>query len=404
MRAAGFALLFVGLAALLSYAVLFAPRPPPAPELPDLLVFEVASFDELPGWGRAELRQTFVAFQRSCRLFTQRVLPEGDVNGEAWVEACTAADSATTAAMDMETIARNFFSNGFTPLRIRNNDEGTGLFTGYYEPQLRGSLTQTEEFSTPLLARPDDLVMVNLSDFPGEHSGRIAGRVTDGNLRPFEDRREIEDGALPNAPPIVWIDDPVDAFFLHIQGSGRVVLPDGSVLRVGYDGQNGHPYTAIGRVLVERGEMTVEEASMQSIRAWLASHPEGAREVMDTNASYIFFRELNVPNPNLGPFGAANVPLTPGYSLAVDRTWHALGAPAYVATELPDGMPFQRLMVMQDTGGAIRGPIRGDIFFGFGAEAAEIAGRMRGQGEMWVLVPNVVAAGLEALELEAEQD
>jgi len=396
MRAAGFAGLFVALAALLSYAVWFAPRVP-APELPDSLAFELSSFNDLPGWDEARLAGAMIAFQRSCDLFRARALPEGDANGAAWVEACNAADSAMVAATDMEIIARNFFQNGFTPLRIRNNDKGTGLFTGYYEPELPGSLTETEDFSTPLLARPGDLVMVNLSEFPGDHAGRIAGRVRDGYLRPFEDRAAIEDGALQNARVVAWV-RPVDAFFLQIQGSGRVVLDDSTVLRVGYDGQNGHPYTAIGRVLIDRGEMTLEEASMQSIRAWLDAHPIEARDVMRANASYVFFRELRIDDPNLGAIGAAGVPLTPGYSLAVDLAWHALGAPAYVATALADGTPFQRLMVMQDTGGAIRGPIRGDIFFGFGHQAGEFAGTMRGEGELWVLVPNAVAAGIVAVD------
>jgi len=395
MRAAGFAIVTAGALALLIFAIWFSPRPE-APALPDQLVFKVSSFDEVPGWADADLEPALTAFQRSCPLFRRRTLEAGDANGEAWIVACAAADSAMVAAMDIELIARSFFSTGFTPLRIRNNTEGSGLFTGYYEPELQGSLTPTDEFATPLLARPADLVMVNLSEFPGDYTGRIAGRVEGGNLKPFEDRTAIEEGELAGARPIVWINDPVDAFFLHIQGSGRVVLPDGAVMRVGYAGQNGHPYTAIGRVLVERGEMTVEEASMQSIRDWLASHPIDAVDLMRANASYVFFHEIDVRGPNLGPIGAAGVPLTPGYSLAVDLNLHALGAPVFVATELPDGTSFQRLMVAQDTGGAIRGPIRGDIFFGFGEDAGAIAGAMRGQGEMWVLVPNEVAERIAA--------
>ncbi len=393
MRAAGYAVVGIGAAALLFYAVFFAPRP----EAPDQLVFDVASFDDLPGWESAELSESLTAFQRSCDLFRARTLALGDANGEAWIGACMAADSAMVAAMDMEVIARNFFESSFTPLRIRNNRKRRGLFTGYYEPELRGSLTRTAEFTAPLLARPGDLVMVNLSAFPGDHTGRIAGRVADGHLQPFEDRAAIEDGAFEGADVLAWV-APVDAFFLHIQGSGRVVLPGGAVLRVGYAGQNGHPYTAIGRVLVERGEMTLDEASMQSIRAWLAANPDEAADVMRENASYVFFRELDVPNPNLGPLGAGGTALTPGYSLAVDLNFHALGAPVFVATELPDGTTFRRLMIMQDTGGAIRGPVRGDIFFGFGGGAGEVAGRMRSQGEMWVLVPNAVAARIRAAQ------
>jgi len=393
MRTAGFVLLFAGLAAILVYSIVSAP----GPEAPDQLTYEVARFEDLPGWSGAQLSQSLTTFQRSCDLFRSRTLAAGDQNGRAWVEACNAADSAMVAAMDMETIARNFFEAGFTPLSIRNNERATGLFTGYYEPELQGSLMQTVEFSTPLLMRPEDLVMVNLSDFPGDHAGRIAGRVISGSLRPFEGRAEIEGGALEEAHVLAWV-DPVDAFFLHIQGSGRVVFDDGSVLRVGYAGQNGHPYTAIGRVLIDQGEMTLEETSMQTIRAWLAAHPEEAVAVMRENASYVFFTVLDVDNPNLGPRGAGGTSLTPGHSLAVDLNFHALGAPAYVATELPDGTRFRELMVMQDTGGAIRGPVRGDIFFGFGGEAGEIAGKMRGEGEMWVLIPNVIAAQITAAQ------
>jgi membrane-bound lytic murein transglycosylase A len=402
MRHAGLGVAIAGALALIIFSIWFQPVGP-TPELPDRLRFEAASFDDLPGWADADLAPALTAFQRSCDLFRRRALASSeDPNGASWVEACAAADSAMVAAMNMETIARNFFSAGFTPLRILNNDETTGLFTGYYEPELRGSLTPTDEFSTPLLARPEDLVMVNLSEFPGELTGRIAGRVIAGQLRPFEDRGAIETGALPDALPLVWIDDPVDAFFLHIQGSGRVVLDDGTVMRVGYAGQNGHPYTAIGRLLVQRGEMTVEEASMQSIRDWLAAHPVQGEALMRENASYVFFREIEVADPNLGAIGAAGVPLTPGYSLAVDLNFHALGAPAFVATDLADGTPFQRLMVLQDTGGAIRGPIRGDIFFGFGEDAGALAGPQRSDGALWVLVPNDVAARLAALETALE--
>ncbi len=409
MRRLGFALLLASAAALISFSIWLTPRP----ELPDRLVYEIASFDELPGWGQTDreaARRSFLVtchrvFHADAALHTANITarrtiedtPAGGVlslygDTTDWQDACEAA---------LYPAGASFFQDHFTPIRIRNNSRNEGLFTGYYEPQLRGSRTQSEEYSTPLLARPDDLVMVQLSEFPGEHSGRIAGRVENGQLKPFEDRSSIEAGALGNAEPIVWIDDAVDAFFLHIQGSGRVVLEDGSVVRVGYAGQNGHPYTSIGRILVQQGAITQEEASMQSIRAWLSEHPDEGRDIMQANASYIFFREIDVDDPDQGPIGAANVPLTPGYSLAVDRTYHALGAPVYVSTELPDGTPFQRLMVAQDTGGAIRGPVRGDIFFGFGHDAGEIAGAMRSQGEMWVLVPNAVAERI-ATEQAAE--
>lgn len=308
-----------------------------------------------------------------------------------------------TARFNYAEFSQQFFEEFFTPLRIRNNREPTGMFTGYYEPELQGSRTQTDEFSTPLLTRPNDLVIVQLGEFPGEHDGRIAGRVIDGNLRPFESRTEIEEGALSNAEPLAWV-RPVDAFFLQIQGSGRVVFEDGTALRAGYDGVNGHPYTAIGRTLIQEGHLTLENVSMQSIRDWLEANPDEATNVMRSNASYVFFREIEVENPSLGPIGAAGVPLTPGYSLAIDPRYHAYGAPVYISTTLPDGTPFQRLMVAQDTGGAIRGPIRGDIFFGYGDEAGTVAGGMRSQGEMWVLVPNAIAERLLAEQAAQESE
>jgi len=412
MARAGIALALVAALALVSYPMFFVDRD--APDVPDLMVLDIASFDDLPGWGQADLRPIIDAIDRSCRRFSlfggvSRPMG-GDISfygtTDDWAETCQTLNSYhVMGRAQLEEDALGFFQAMFTPIRIRNNAETTGLFTGYYEPELRGSLTQSDEFNTPLLSRPDDLVMVQLRDFPGDYNGRIAGRVIDGNLRPFESREEIEAGGVTGAEPIVWIDDPVDAFFLHIQGSGRVVLDDGSVVRVGYAGQNGHPYTAIGRILVQEGHIALEDASMQSIRDWLASNEgDEANRVLNTNASYIFFTELDVPNPNLGPLGASGIQLAPEVSLAVDRRYHALGAPVYVSMQTPDGEQFNRLMVSQDTGGAIRGPIRGDVFWGFGSEAAAMAGRMRSQGEMWVLVPNAIAERIAADQAAAETD
>jgi len=407
VRGIGFITALVCALALVSYPLFFMGREAP-PEVPDLMVLEIASFDDLPGWGTTDLRPTIDVFDRSCRriaLFGGVGQPMGGEDliwglKEDWQEPCQGLNNYhIMGRAQLEEDALGFFQSFFTPIRIRNNAETTGLFTGYYEPELRGNRTQSEEFNTPLLSRPEDLVMVQLRDFPGDYNGRIAGRVVDGNLRPYESREEIEASGVAGAEPIVWIDDPVDAFFLHIQGSGRVVLDDGSVVRVGYAGQNGHPYTAIGRILVQEGNIALEDASMQSIRTWLATHegPE-ANRILNTNASYIFFTELDIPDPNLGPLGASGIQLTPEVSLAVDRRYHALGAPVYVAMETPDGEQFNRLMVSQDTGGAIRGPIRGDVFWGFGDDAAAMAGRMRSQGEMWVLVPNAVAERIAAAQ------
>ena len=243
----------------------------------------------------------------------------------------------------------------------------------------------------PLYARPRDLVAADLGAFSGEFRGRsIAGRVERGRLVPYADRAAIEKGALVGRGlELVWVDDPVDAFFLEIQGSGRVHLDEGSVMRVGYAGKNGHAYTAIGRVLVKMGALELEAVTMGSIRAWLAANPAKARDVLIKNRSFVFFREIQGP----GPIGAQGVALSAGRSLAVDRKFLPLGVPLFVAADDPAGRlaPVRRLMVAQDTGGAIRGPVRGDIFFGHGARAAANAGQARLRGRYWILLPVSVA-------------
>jgi membrane-bound lytic murein transglycosylase A len=229
---------------------------------------------------------------------------------------------------------------------------------------------------------------------------RIVGQVANGRLVPYPARADIESTGLSQAKPLLYVDDPVDAFFLQIQGSGRVVLDDGSVVRAAYAAQNGRAYTAIGAVLIQRGELKREEVSMQSIRAWLTAHPEEAPRIMNANASYVFFTEQSLGDPVLGAAGAQGVPLTPGASLAVDLSLHALGVPAWLEMMTPDpdpmmpDRPFERLLIMQDTGGAIRGPVRGDVYWGYSADAASIAGRMRSEGAMTVFLPKAVAAQL----------
>jgi membrane-bound lytic murein transglycosylase A len=237
--------------------------------------------------------------------------------------------------------------------------------------------------------------MVDLGRFrPAWHGERIAGRVVSGNLVPYPSRAEIERGALDaDRLALFWVDDPVDAFFLQVQGSGRVALPNGTQIRLGYDGQNGQPYVAIGKKLVERGALTVDQVSLQSIRAWIKAHPDQADTLMDENPSYVFFREL----AGDGPLGSEGVVLTAGRSLAVDRNFIPLGAPVYLATD-DSTSPLQRLMVAQDTGGAINGPVRGDVFWGFGADAETRAGNMRAQGKYYLLLPkDVTLPGLPTL-------
>lgn len=286
--------------------------------------------------------------------------------------------------------ARAFFANNFRVFAIADRGKRDGLFTGYYEPELRGSRTPSDRFSVPIYRRPDDLVTVDLGAFNDEWRGRrLAGRVEDGRLKPYPTRADITSGALSDQGlELVWVDDPIGAFFLQVQGSGRVRLEEGGDLRIGYAATNGRPYRSIGREMIARGLMKREEVSLQSLRDWLKSHPDQATEILNANPSFVFFREL----PEDGPIGAQGVALTPGRSLAVDRAFMPLGVPVWLETTYPDGVeeagtPLQRLLIAQDTGGAIKGIVRGDVFWGSGERAERIAGHMKQTGRYAVLLP-----------------
>lgn len=363
------------------------PSPPPR-----LALIPVA-FEDLSGWADDDHAAAAAALRRSCerwqRLPDDRPVGRNGIAGTVgdWRPICAAA---LALPPDVAAPARAFFEARFRPYAVSVGGDAEGLFTGYYEAALRGRREPGDAFATPLLAKPDDLVMVDLGRFRDDLAGeRIAGRVVDGRLFPYATRADIDAGALAGRDlELVWVDDPVDAFFLHIQGSGRVALPDGGDLRVGYAGHNGHPYFAIGRELIRRGAMTRETVSMQSIRQWLADNPDEAEAVMQLNPSFIFFRPLDTD----GPLGAQGVVLTPGRSLAVDRRHVPLGLPVWLDASAPsadggDDQPLRRLMVAQDTGGAIRGPVRGDVYWGGDAAAAEIAGRMKHPGRWYLLLP-----------------
>ena len=364
-----------------------APTPKPPPPT---LTLSPARFSDLPGWNNDSSAAALAAFVKSCAELDRR--PDSAAIGPAtlgmtaaaWRKPCAAARA--TSAND--AAARAFFTAQFTPYLAANNNDSDGLFTGYYEPLLHGARQRGGKYQTPLLKRPADLVMADLGRFrPAWHGERIAGRVVAGNLIPYPSRGEIERGALDaERLALFWVDDPVDAFFLQVQGSGRVALPDGTEVRLGYDGQNGQPYVAIGKKLIERGALTADQVSLQSIRAWIAAHPDQAEALMDENPSYVFFRELSGD----GPIGSEGVVLTAGRSLAVDRNFIPLGAPIYLAID-DSAAPLQRLMVAQDTGGAINGPVRGDVFWGFGADAEARAGAMHARGKYYLLLPKDVA-------------
>jgi membrane-bound lytic murein transglycosylase A len=360
------------------------------------------SYQTLQGWTEDSQGQALDAFRKSCArligLPDDRSIGAGGIAGTVadWRPACEALETVANG----DAAARAYLERWFDPFAAFNNDQPEGLFTGYYEASLNGSRARTARYATPLHARPDDLVMVDLGEFRDHLKGeRIAGRVSDGRLKPYEQRAEIVSGALDARDlEIVWVDNPVDAFFVQIQGSGRIALDDGSEIRVGYAGQNGHPYTAIGKVLIESGALTREAVSMQSIRIWLEANPGRADEVMNQNRSYVFFDVLDGD----GPLGAQGIPLTAGRSIAVDRKFLPLSVPIWLDTvaPLPDGSgerPLRRLMIAQDTGGAIRGPVRGDVFWGHGSDAAAVAGRMKSPGRYYLLLPKTLSVPNAAL-------
>ena len=335
-------------------------------------------WNELPNWREDDHAAALKAFVQGCAALGSR---------DAWRRAC---DAARKIAPGRIGPARQFFEGHFRPYRVASADNaGSGLITGYYEPLLNGSRRRSDRFRYPLYAVPNDLVTVELADLHPDLKGqRLRGRLEGRRVVPYFSRAEIDTGsALRNTPALFWVDDPIELFFLHVQGSGQIRLENGDRARVGFADQNGHPYRSIGALLIERGELTMENASMQSIKAWARQHPDKLTEVLNHNARYVFFKELKADLP--GPLGALGVPLSAGRSLAIDPRHVPLGAPVFLDTTWPNSkQPLQRLLMAQDTGGAIRGAGRGDYFWGFGEQAGAQAGRMRQAGRMWILAPN----------------
>lgn len=355
----------------------------PKPEV----AYQKAVMQSLPGWGAPETVDVREAFAKSCEVFEKRdahtaLHPQQPVFGTygQWQNLCAAA----VVTPDMTA----FFEENFDLYEIIPGS-GNSLFTGYYEASLKGSAKKEGEYTTPLYGLPKNHLTAKLQDFfpnsPEFHGKQLVGRVVGQKIVPYFDRADIDGGAIEkDAEALLWVNDEVDAFFLQIQGSGRVEMPDGSVQHIGYAGTNGHPYVAIGKYLIERGDLTKEEMSMQRLRAWLKDNPDRQREVLEQNPSFIFFTKKED-----GPYGAQGVVLTPGRSLAVDRKFTPYGVPVFVDTTLTakQGQPFQQMLVAQDTGGAIRGPVRGDIFFGYGPEAELLSGFQNEPGRLYVMVP-----------------
>jgi membrane-bound lytic murein transglycosylase A len=363
---------------------------PPKPDatttaaLPPLLRFEAASWESLPGWKEDDPAQAWPALLASCSA------PRMD---KAWSTFCR--EAAQVSSRDA-VAQRALLMSRLRAYRVvtESQDEkherrDTGMITGYYEPMMKGARKRGGAYQTPLYAVPEDLVTVELGDlYPALKGERIRGRLQGRRVTPYPDRAQLADGKLLAGREIVWVDSAIDAFFVQIQGSGRVQMEDGSTMRLAFADVNGHPYRAIGRYLVERGELTVEQATAPGLRQWLAEHPERQNEVFNTNPSVVFFREEKPGNPAEGPKGSLAVPLTAERSLAIDPRLLPMGAPFFLVTTHPvTGAPLQRLMLAQDTGGAIRGAIRADLFWGLGPAAGDAAGRMRHDGALWLLWP-----------------
>jgi membrane-bound lytic murein transglycosylase A len=363
---------------LLSACVPTPSKPVVPPEKPEVVIarYRSAQWGELPGWPGEQLQASWRAWQASCTRIKARA---------EWREICV--EAAGVGATDVAAM-RQFFERRFSPWQIETSaGADSGLITGYYEILMKGG-RKSKPGRVPIYAVPDDLLTLDFGDqYPELKDLRLRGRLDGRKVVPYWNRSDIDAGKLGTEGKILaWADDPVDVFFLQVQGSGRLQLEDGTIVRLGYANQNGHPYRAVGKWLVDHGELTREQVTMQSIREWVRTHPERRNEILQSNPSYVFFKEL--PATTTAAVGALNVPLTDAASIAVDPRFIPLGCPVYLATTRPDNSaPLQRLVQAQDTGGAIRGPVRADYFWGSGPVAGELAGSMKQQGRLWLLWP-----------------
>lgn len=352
------------------------PSPPPEQPLTKSIHKRV-QWSEVKGWSEDDLVPAWQAFLNSCIALSKRT---------TWSAVCRSASSLQNPN---SAIIKKFFESQFVPYQVINTDNTTeGLITGYYEPLLRGSRKPSSRYRFPIYAAPDELLTIELgAAYPELKGMNLRGRLNGRKVVPYYTRAEIMNNQkLLNGYELLWVEDEVELFFLHVQGSGRIVLDDGETMRIGFADQNGYPYNSIGRILVQRGDLPLEKASMQGIKQWGQQNPGKLPELLQQNARYVFFREL--PSGLSGPIGALGVPLTAGRSIAIDPQSIPQGAPVFLATTWPNtDKPLNRLMVAQDVGSAIKGGIRADFFWGFGHEAGIQAGKMKQVGKMWVLLP-----------------
>ncbi len=360
----------------LPVATLPALLPAPGPEGPRVPPLEPVSWEEIDGWEDQDPTPALEAFREGCQVLAAR--PQ-------WQSVCAAAADFTP--VDAASV-RAFFEARFLPQRVRKPDGSTtGLITGYYVPNLRGSRTRSDRYAWPIYGVPDDLLIIDLrSVYPDLANYRLRGRLEGRRVVPYYSRGQLDAGNHLDGTELLWVEDPVELFFMQIQGSGRILLENGEALLVHYADQNGHPFRSIGKLLIERGEMTRDQMSMQNIRAWAREHPDQTAALLAENPSYVFFTEL--PARVDRPYGALGVKLTAERSLAVDPRTIPLGSPVFLSTTWPSSSkPLRRLMVAQDTGGAIKGPVRGDFYWGIGDEPGAYAGRMKQKCRLWVFLP-----------------
>ena len=355
-------------------------------------------FSDLPGWHDDDPLPLLPALRRCHHQVTTLKPHRTGSLGISSADLMPAYEAAVTTAPTDAAGARTFFETHFIPFRIVRHDGGSGFVTAFYEPDVEVSATPDDIYRFPFYRRPEDLVDIDDANRPADMDPYFAfGRSQDGAIGEYPDRRTIEEGFLNGRGlEIAYAKSKVDVFFAHVQGAARLVFRDGSVRRITYAAKTGHYFSATGKLLIERGKIDAQTVSMQSIRHWLETHPDEADEVLWHNRSFIFFREAEVSNDGLGPIAAAKVALEPGRSLAVDRLIHTFGVPFFIAsdslTSIDGGRPFRRLMLALDTGSAIVGPARGDIFTGSGDEAGRMAGAVRNEADFFIFIPRGAAA------------
>lgn len=349
---------------------------PPTAQAPKAPTYVSVEWAALPAVSDADLMAGFNAWSSACTRLAKDAV---------WGATCASARQVPANA----TAVRAFLQQTLQVYSLRSGDSDKGLITGYYEPVYPGSLQRTERDTVPVYGVPDDLIIVALDSIYPELKGkRLRGRLEGRVLKPYDDAAAIQDKGA-NAKVLAWLSQPIDLQFLQIQGSGRIRLDDGRQLRIAYADQNGYPYKPVGRWLVEQGQLKKEEVSMGKIRDWALANPQCLHEMLASNPSYVFFTTR--PDSDEGPRGSLNVPLTTGYSVAIDRKVIPLGSLLWLNTTRPDGSPVVRPVAAQDTGGAIAGEVRADLFWGTGDQAGDLAGNMKQQGQIWLLWPKGMA-------------